>query len=146
MDNRDFLENLLDFYGIVAPYGIARLKPGEDGKLVEICTATWNKKEREETRKILKYNLGFKIGICSWIGNRLCQENSEKIRKILNPRNDMLLLNVRFKGNNRLVISTRDVYGNVIEEYKIKILSINLFPDKTLGKRKETTDEIPKKR
>lgn len=135
MDNRGFLENLMDFYTIVGEYPAVRLCAIEHGSLVELRTAT-GRFGKEEVRKILKYNLGFKLGRCSWIGNKLCRENYAKIAKFLDPRNDSLLLNIQFKSNNKIVIQLRDVYGNVIRESKIKLLSINWFPDRNLGRKK----------
>lgn len=137
MDNRGFLENLMDFYSIVGEYPMVRLRAIEHGSLVEILTAT-GKFGKEEVRKILKYNLGFKLGSCSWIGNKLCRENYKKIAEFLTPSNDTLLLNIQFKSNNKLIIQLRDIYGNIIREAKIKLLTINLFPDKNLGRKMVT--------
>jgi hypothetical protein len=120
MDNRDYLENLLDFYGIAAEYSLVRLVASDTDNLLEL-------KVGGQTIKILKYNLGFRIGKCSWLGNKLCIENSKKIREILNPVYDSHLLNLVFKGRNKLEIRQLDIYGNPIAEEKIKLLTVNLF-------------------
>jgi hypothetical protein len=120
MDSIQYLNELLSFYSRIGQFPVVHLVTVDNGEHVQV-------RVNRKTELVLPYNLGFCIGLSSWITNKLIQKNIKLLESILVTANKDLLVTVDIK-RGKCIIKIINRFGKLVKKYKLKYLSFNLFP------------------